>query len=904
MTTVRFDTLADAIAAGTQTPPPDDVFIDGYAAPGDGGASHYRVALDAQGDPIVANGMPLLGTELIVGGNFTTDPTALPNTPWTLVNFTWGSGVLSGSSLSEVVTYDFRAAGATNPLPAPGTAMQWKVKTNSGGTTGRLMAIVLNTDPDKNRTLEDVGGAATHTLSFYLREGDYGLQLSGTTSFNRTIDNFSLIEYRDQGQVNLFGYTYLPMPIGWNEDVTTPYTGVLTPEMFGSGAKIDDTVAYQRDDDAFRRLVLRTNNLVAGGYAPTIEARGRYKCALARHRISVPKGRDVSVDFGTSGFVDLSAGSITRAEPWLSIRGPIYTGTKTRLALPASAGATSLGVSDTTGFSIGDWLAVTSTHQYWIGVSGVKGYGIAYAGEMAQIRDVTDATTFKLGSGLLESYTLAADPVALPVNVRRLELGGTCTVSHFRARGPGDGQSESNDEEDEYLRTAAISPLSITGFERILVEKSHCENFKGSSIVLAIYVSAKVDSPYTLGRDYTDSSNTSPISQRFYGISLQGGVAAAVNDPDGKYCRRSVDCGFANLVNYMSDSTVSAEGLICSDVVVTGGETFESENPPGGHEVNNFSLINHLARNVDGMTLRGKNYNIVGLRMTGGGIGIGGDITTAPSTYTETPFAGRINIADSEIGGPIVARASFESLRVVNSRVRAATPLQLIGKHQSHVAVLDCDLEGDGTGPIIWFRYPEKLSGSDILIRGNRLAGGTYGFVHDGSTTEMVSEIDIDSNVFEDISDAYTSMPRGGGRSWSTDGSLRIINNRQRGTPPTSVSDTGTIIISRYGNEFGDGYLTLDAASGVISLPARNDLPLREIRVSDIVGTQTITAITGAMEGRILTFRIRGTYAVTLDSSASGGNLELGSDIVITSDTQRVGMIYSGGAWRKLFSTV
>ncbi|MCB4767958.1 hypothetical protein LGR54_05020 [Ancylobacter sp. Lp-2] len=899
MTTVRFDTFADAVAASAPSPLPDDVFLYGYTAPGDGGASHYRLARDGSNNPIVAGGMPTLGSQLLVDGSFTTDPTAITDTPWTLVNCTWSGGVINGSALSETITYDFRAAGATNPLPAPGKAVRWRVTIGAAGDPGNLVATVLNLDAGKSRSLGSVGYPGTNTLIFYIREGDYGLSLSGSTTFNRTIDDFWLVEYTDQGQASFFGYTYLPVPLDWRADAATPNSGILTPEMFRAGTT-------SSDDDAFRRLVLRTNNLMAAGYAPVIEAHGRYKCSLAYHELFVPQGRDISIDFGTSGFVDLSGGSIVRAEPWLSINGLTYAGTKTRLTAAVAEGATDITVADTTGFSIGDWLAVTSTHQYWNGVSGIAGYGIAYAGEMAQIREITNSAALSLGSGLLEHYDLAADPVADPVNVRKLQLGGTCLIRNFRAYGPGDGQSEIKEGDEEYLRTAAISPLSITGFEQILVEKSHCENFKGSSIVLAIYVSAKVDSPATFGRDYTDPTNTTPVSERFYGIVLQGGISAAVNDPDGKYCRRSVDCGFANLVTYLSDSTVSAEGLICGDVVVTGGVSFECENAPGGHEVKNFSLVNHIARNVKGMTLRGKNYNIVGLRMSSGGIGIGGYITTDPSTYPETPYTGRINIVDCELGDAIKGRASFESLRVVNTRVRAKTPIQLIGKNQSHVTVLDSDLEGDGTNPLIWFRYQQKLSGSDVTIRGNRLANGTYGILHEGSATETISDIEIDDNVFEDISTAHVSLSRGTTLDWETDGSLRIVNNRQRGTPPATAVDSGGLIVSRYGNEFGDSYYTLTAASGVISLPAHGDVPLREIRISEPnpSAAQTITAITGAQEGRILTVRIQGSYPVTLDSDASGGNLKLGSDITLTSVSSRVGMIYSGGAWRLLFSAL
>ncbi|MBS7542549.1 hypothetical protein [Ancylobacter oerskovii] len=857
MTTAFFPTLVEAQSAGAPTPLPDYVHVLDYDAPGVGvgGEAIYALQKDAEGDPLTMDSFPPFGSTLFANGTFSSNSSA----GWTLgAGVTVSSNRLNGLNSSKATTTLELIAGRRYRL-------SWNCTRDSSTYAAR---VYPNGYSSSDIVLVANAGSGPKTVEIVPSiTGTWIFEVGGEhTGFIGWWDNFTCLNMLDQGYVQIFGYAYLPMPLESRDGVG----GYLRPEMFRL-----DTTGAGYDDDAFTRMFLRAQAI---GGDITIKLRGRYRCRTPRQTLTLPKGASITIDGEDSGHIDLRSGTITEAVPWLILRGPGYTGnTKTYVIAPVIEGATSIMVNSATGIQPGDWVAITSTHQYYIGVPGVSGYAVAFRGEKMQVWKV-EGNKVTFATGTILSYDLAADPVANPVNVRVVDLGGTCAIKGISATGPGDGKSEGNKETE----TAAIGFISASYFEHMKIHSTRCENFKGSSINLSFYGFGTISDATTLGSRLGDPSNVTPtkISQRFYGLQLQGAGPTTASNINGEYCRRALDCGFMNFQGSFIDAANSSEGVITQQVVVTGGISKRCETAPSGHECHEFSLIGHRAHDVDGLTIRGKHYHISDLVMvSSGGIGIGGVVPANPASYSEDPIAGNISLNNIELyGGGIRSRVGFESLSMQNVKVRdASNPVWLTGKHQSNVRIVDCDLQGTGGQPVIWLQYPIKFDGSNITIRNNRLAGGSYGMLHEGAV-EIVKNIDVSGNTFEGISSSYVKLDPLGG-DWASDGSLRFQNNRVVGSLLSVPIDASGLVLNATDNQWGTGAVVVEPSSGTIQLPDLLLGPTIRVRAKLSAAT-TVTSIVGAKDGQLVQVLLdSGSSPLTL--AAEGGNLISSADVVL-----------------------
>ncbi|MCB4767963.1 hypothetical protein LGR54_05045 [Ancylobacter sp. Lp-2] len=857
---VYFPTLADALAAPTPTPPdtaPQRVRVDGRAQLGDGGAALYDLQPAA---------LPLEGSNLLDG----------TWTGWTLAVWTIQSNRLgpnSGDDKTAEKDFAFVRGKAYR--------LSFNV-VNSGG--GNWFAYVV--DGDGKAVLLATSSSGNCNVTFTANSGDARIRITGSTYFLGTIGVVSLRERSDQGQQTIMGSTYLPIPLD----------GVLRPEMFGTGEGAND-------DAGFRRLFLRINSLVATEPNVRLEMTGQYSCVDTGYLLSVPKGIDLTIDGKGTGLVDIT-GVVATTPFWLEVLGPGYDYSvpphlKTTLDAAVAAGALTLPVASNTGFDDGDWVAVTSTWEYFSGIidtanKTAPGFAPINKGELIQIRDAA-VDPMALGSSLSHSYAQhATDPTTYPVNVRRIGMAGSFVLQGLRAVGPADATSITN---------VGKGFLHVRHFAQVAENHVTLENFPAFSARYTLCGSISMDTPRTLGRRF-DHCNTD--SEWFYGREIYGCSRASILSPIGEYCRRSIDLHEATLTHLASDQQ-PREAVISQNITMIGGHTIQSRTMPGGHYSYNVELIGHIGRNVAGQ-IRGKNVRWIGVDINSG-IAVGADHFEDPALYpTVDPSVGVLELIDCSMRNTnsgsfgVVVRHAFDKLVIRGCTIRADNPVELYGRHQSNVEIADCDIEGvAGTNPVIAGyivgnqpsevlpgNLPNKVDASNWNIRDNRLANGTIAVYHAGAKIEEVKNIRIVNNRLENISTNHLALTRGIGSLWSGPADLELANNVEMGsTLPASKTDIGGLQLSSYGNNFAGQSTALTPASGVLTLPKTRS----NVIVAHVLSTAaaTITTINGLQAGQMLLLRKQASsYTLTLQDDASGGNLRLSGDLVLDSSHDRV----------------
>ncbi|MBS7542995.1 right-handed parallel beta-helix repeat-containing protein [Ancylobacter oerskovii] len=862
-----FPTLADARNALPDSPLPGRIRIGGRFAFGDGGETLFALQ---------SSTLPIDGDEILTNGNFATDPSL----DWYLSGWTWqgtppdhlgpnsGEKKLSSQALALEAFKSYRLRFDISGREAGSWTAYVVSNANIAGSPHGGEARVVGTS-----------GSGDGNIVFTAQPGENQIRIVGSTYFDGRLDDISLKEFLEQGQQILMGATYLPVPLD----------GVLRPDMFRGRYDTGGTEA--NDDNAMTRLVKRINTLMDPN-APLltrlrVEMPGRYVCVLPGLRIRIPQDADLEIDGLGSGVVDLSGSSYVTTLPWLTVTGPGYDGvTRTTLKAEALQNTTALSVVDNDGFASGGWVAVTSTWDYFNGISGESGFGVQYKGELIQIRNPnSQPDLMAAATPLSHGYPISGGTV----NVRKIALAGHFVLAGLRGVGPGHGELE----EDQ-----GTSFLAIRFFTHVRDEHTGVENFPGSSIGYTLCASLSLDTPKTVGRKLSDTTNTNPTSPWFYGRSIGGCSRASIVSPIGEYCRRAIDLGAASVAGWADDASSLSEAVISQNIMITGGYSMACFTQPGGHQSYNVELVGHIGRQISGGQIRGKNVRWVAVDLDcGAGTGISGN--DDPSAYTEDPSSGTVELvncsfrAQGDTDAGLVAHQSFDRLVVRGCTIVGGQPVRFFGRHQSNVEISGCDITGlTTTSPIIAGNIPTKTDGSNWVIRGNRLKNGTIAVLHAGAAGELVKNIRVLDNEFENIGTAHLSLNAAATGGWSSAGDLELVDNVERGTLPAIKADVGALKLVAFGNNFGDQAFPVSVSGSSIAVSTSRAAVVRA--AAGLTANANVTTISGVRDGQLLVLS-RDASAFTLTLTDNTGNLRMTGNLTLDTAEDRATFVMSGG---------
>ncbi|MDR6954206.1 hypothetical protein J2X65_003574 [Ancylobacter sp. 3268] len=866
-----FPTLADARAAAPTSPLPNRVRIGGRFAFGDGGETLFELQGSA---------MPIDGPEILVNGDFTTDPSV----DWYLSVWTWQATPpsvtpdhLGPNSGVKTLSSKALALDAFKPY-----RLRFDISgRSSGGWTAYVVSNpnIAGSPHGGTARIVGTGGSGDGNIVFTAQPGENQIRIVGSSNFDGRLDDVSLKEFLEQGQQPIMGATYLPVPLD----------GVLRPDMFRG--RYDTGGTETNDDNAMTRLVKRINTLMDPA-APLltrlrVEMPGRYVCVLPGLRISIPQNADLEIDGLGIGVVDLSGSSYETTLPWLAVNGPGYDGvTKTTLKADATQNGSSLSVVNNDGFLVGDWVAVTSTWDYFNGITGASGFGVQYKGELVQIRNPNSSPdVMATGTPLSHGYPISGGTV----NVRKIVMAGHFVLAGLRGVGPGHGELDANE---------GTSFLAIRFFAHVRDEHTGVENFPGGSIAYALCASLSLDTPKTVGRKLGDPTNTNPTSRWFYGRSIGGCSRASIVSPIGEYCRRAIDLGASSVTGWADDASSFSEGVVSQNVVITGGYSIDCRTQPGGHQSYNVELIGHIGRAMSGGQIRGKNVRWVAVDLDSG-VGTGITDYDDPSAYSEDPSVGTVELVNCSFRGQsdtapgLVAHQSFDRLIVRGCTIVGGQPVTFFGRHQSNVEISGCDITGlTTTNPIIAGNIPAKTDGSNWVIRGNRLKNGNVAVLHTGAAGEQVKNIRVLDNEFENIGTAHLSLNATATGGWSTAGDLELVDNRERGTVPTAKTDAGTLKLVVFGNNFGDQSFPVTVSGSSVAVSTSRAAVVRA--AVTLTANANVATISGLRDGQLLVLS-KDSSAFTLTLTENTGNLRMTGNLTLDSAEDRATFIMSGG---------
>ncbi|GAB4073258.1 hypothetical protein KHC28_24000 [Ancylobacter sonchi] len=852
MTTVSFPTLIEAQAASAPSPLPDYVHVLGCEVPSDGGATLYALA---SGD------MPTEGEEKLVAGSFDTSPTG-----WTLTNWTWSAGSISGAG---VAAGEVRTPALSGLTPY----MTWTLRGSASGVTGETVVTMVNTL--HNRYTREVGRITANgafEIKVTTRPSDSYIRLNNAAGVTCTLEYLSFKEITDEGQQTIFASAYVPVPSD----------GMFTIEMFGGRLAGEST-----DDMAFIRLLRRIYSLGLNlsGHVH-VRMNGRYKFLYPWNVLWVAEGVDVTLDFG-GNYMDFTEAPYKVVRPWVTVQGPGYTGWKTTLAANAARNDATVTAATTTGLSAGDFIAVTSTIDYYNGISEAGGYALQYNGELVQIRNPNaGGNVIGIGDALSFDYT------ANSTNIRRFGMGGVLRILGGHAIGPGHSSVAGDD---------GTTFIDAMYFETVYEEKLLCENWASSTVDYMICANVVLDTPITIGRRMADPTNAGPISAYCYGRMVNGCLNASIDNPSGRHCRRAVDLGAAGFVRFAYDYA-SGEGVISRNISMTGGESDDTQTQPGGHLAFNWSLTGHVGRNIRGMQIRGKNVRLTACYFEtrdGGSIGI--NDYDDPSLYGEDPTQGEV-ILDNVVlkstatDSSFIAHQSTDRLVIRNSRIEAVTPFAHYGRHQSNVefdrtafVCTSSATPASGRPPCVASQYRDKSDGSNWRVDDCYFDGGSVALYMLGSTVATVSEIRVRRALLKDIATSHLFLSRSGAAAtnWATDGSLEVSGSIEMGSVPSTKLDTSTLVVAAFDNSWGSRFPTIAPVTSVLTLqPHRGDVIGALVSLS--AATDLVT-IAGAADWQIVVLTLAtNTYALTVKNT---GNIRVKADITLDHSRDTITLI-------------
>ncbi|MDR6951123.1 hypothetical protein J2X65_000471 [Ancylobacter sp. 3268] len=256
-------------------------------------------------------------------------------------------------------------------------------------------------------------------------------------------------------------------------------------------------------------------------------------------------------------------------------------------------------------------------------------------------------------------------------------------------------------------------------------------------------------------------------------------------------------------------------------------------------------------------------------------------------------------------------RQGIDSLRIDNCTIISSKPISFYGRHQSNIEITNCFLSGrDWTGeppeslePVIAFwingtttgsvdqaPYAQNIDSRNITIRNNHIKNGTYAVHHSGVKISECRDINIDGNIFENITSGYFRLYSNNGTQWASDGSLGLRNNEARGLKPPidDPIDIGAqTVLVMGGNNFANRPVGITLSGTTLTVPS-SAVPTLYVRLTDVA--LNVERVVGLNEGQILIVsKTPGPNTITFVNGAGGnGSMALGGPRELKISTDRI----------------
>lgn len=530
---------------------------------------------------------------------------------------------------------------------------------------------------------------------------------------------------------------------------------VVTPEMFLStaGGGVDF------DDAAFAAMAAE---FVDADEPVTFELPGHYKVA-DRQLFSI---NNIALDGRGRGLIDASAASLSDTHGIFAFGNDSGLGTRTTMTVDAAAGATTITVNDAALYSPGTRIAITSTGEYWGGITGVSGFAPRNKGELSVVQSKS-GSVLTLARPLRESYAATT----YTTYVRPLTVRENISIRGLRFLGPGGGTDHTSSN------PTGVRAIEATLFDGLSIDNCFFENFPRYAVDCNVGYGLKVRGITGIGRKLDDPTNLPSISPWFTIIASQGVQGVEVAHSSAHYARRLFDGIESNFEFFDADSSQSITG---GDITIVGGESIKCVTGPTGHKYDGMQVFGHTMLGCTfGLHHRGKNFTAVGNVIKGSelGIVIGSNSSEDASAYSEDPRHGRVilhgNVVEAT-GTGLKVGTSFDYLEVIGGKIEAPRPIRFYSKGRSNF-VFDAEVVGDSTNPGIDSMDSLAADASNWKI-GGIIRNVTRGWVHRGAVA-TTSDIVCDGAHFRDISTTMVARIDDFGGATPTFGdNIQIIN--------------------------------------------------------------------------------------------------------------------------------
>jgi hypothetical protein len=593
-------------------------------------------------------------------------------------------------------------------------------------------------------------------------------------------------------------------------------------------------------------------------------------------------GSLVPFDEGEAAFAMLNVGNPG------SLAGAF--GTRATMASYVSEFQITVGTGEGALFAAGDDIAITSTGEYWNGITGASGFGVTNKGELSTVRSVSgDVITLETPLRLVYNPGVT-DDVDLTY-VRKVNTVSNITVKNFRALGNGNGINWTDS-------AVPRGPMMVKAdcVRNLTFENGITENFARYAIETNIGYGHKFIDCRFYGRKLDDATNQEATpSVRFTGVLSQGIKGVDVFNCTAYYCRRLFDNDASATGDFDEENNQSVISMDCS---IVGGASYNCITGPSGHATLDLLVNGHRIEGRgtagSGFVLRGKNAWIMNCEVTGSvGIGIGTSTRQDPTAYSETPDIGEIylsgnNFVCSEVA--IQSSQSFTKLRIESGYYEAPEVLRMYGKARDNLYIGPAAHlhSTDITEYVVDTGDSNATTNTDWDIRG-KISGGVGG-VRTKCAQTLTDRIYIRGAHFEDL-DSTTVLTIGDFTSPNPAaediGEDFEVSNCTG--PDTSVFDINELVpwVKIFGNSWDDVPATVTAAATV-------DLSREQRRVLTMSGTTAIDSFGDGIPGDS---RLLISAGGTINHSASilcpgGINLPTAANDLITA--RRV----STGVWQ------
>lgn len=484
-----------------------------------------------------------------------------------------------------------------------------------------------------------------------------------------------------------------------------------------------------------------------------------------------------ALHFGYSVAPSLTAGTVSFDETLGRVANTTATADISKSSL-------TVNVVSTTGMAIGQAVMITSSGEYFFGITGDSGNNPRNKSEMNRIRKVVSATQITLDAFPEDSYSVSGYTVTVAAysEISNIHFVGLEVI------GDGDGSAHSADGSGiEAIRVEWCRNVSFTN--GVMRNFSRCpwRDFQCTGV--------SISNNYLLGRDPSDSSNLPTISIWFYGPGHHGSIHVVFANNVCINLRRPQDLGPIG-------ATSVARHILQAHNNVTGGQ-----NGLGAHMCEHVTAIGNMISNcVSGYFYRARNITIIGGRVKATGTNTSDAIVVLGSVpvgaYAESPSLGRVRISGVTAEGPqnfVKAQNSFDALEVENCSlighagyflwtvVKAVRKLAMKGCHSDSTARVSSSrygvyIQDDATNPMT------VLDGVDI--QGNTIMNGAEGIRIDGADadTAPAKHIRVQGNTFPACSVAGLTSDIRLGEAGFYDGVSVVLGPNNHFSAPSNVA--------------------------------------------------------------------------------------------------------------------